>query len=199
MYHLWRGYLWLPITSGPLRSLPLKFTLYLCLYMEPAEAIAFIEKAISGSETQNWADLGCGSGTFTKALIALLPPGSHITAIDRVNQLLKLPQVDFIQADIERDKLSLEGLNGILIANAMHYISDKAALIKKLEPMFGSAPRFVIIEYETSSPNTWVPFPVTFEKLQALFTGLGYNQIVKLNERPSVYRSGQMYCALVER
>jgi len=27
-------------------------------------------------------DLGCGSGTFAKALIELLPAGSHITAVD---------------------------------------------------------------------------------------------------------------------
>lgn len=29
-----------------------------------------------------WADLGCGSGTFTLALAGLLPSGSTIDAID---------------------------------------------------------------------------------------------------------------------
>ncbi|MDB5145524.1 MAG: Methyltransferase protein, partial [Mucilaginibacter sp.] len=58
--------------------------------------------------------MGCGSGTFTKALNSLLPAGSHITAVDRENQRLGLPNVDFLQTNFERDDLRLSGLDGIL-------------------------------------------------------------------------------------
>lgn len=171
----------------------------LSLAMDHAAAVSFIQQAISGDDAQCWADLGCGSGTFTKALAALLPPGSQITAVDREDQRFELPEVEFIRADIERDELHLSGLDGILIANALHYVSDKVALIRKLEPLFGGSFRLVIIEYDTDRPNTWVPYPITFEKLRVLFEQLGYRRVVKLEERPSVYRSGRMYCTLIEK
>ncbi len=167
--------------------------------MSNEDAISLIEKAVSGHEPQVWADLGCGSGTFTKALNSLLPVGSRITAIDREKQRLDLVNVEFLRANFEHDNLKLSGLDGILMANAIHYVAEKAALIRKLEPMFAGLPRFVVIEYDTDRANPWVPFPITFKQLQILFGALGYHKIVKVSERPSAYRSGNMYCALIEK
>jgi ubiquinone/menaquinone biosynthesis C-methylase UbiE len=167
--------------------------------MRDEDAISLIGKAVSGHEPQVWADLGCGSGTFTKALNSLLPAGSHITAVDREKQWLDLLNVEFLRANFERDNLKLSGLDGILMANAIHYVAEKAALIRKLEPMFTSSPRFLVIEYDTDRANPWVPFPITFKQLQTLFGTLGYHKIVKVSERPSAYRSGNMYCALIEK
>ncbi len=167
--------------------------------MRDEDAISLIEKAVSRNEPEVWADLGCGSGTFTKALNSLLPTGSHIIAVDREKQQLDLPNVDLLRANFERDDLKLSGLDGILMANAIHYVAEKTALIRKLEPMFIGSPRFIMIEYDTDSANPWVPFPVTFKQLQTLFGTLGYHKIVKVSECPSAYRSGNMYCALIEK
>jgi ubiquinone/menaquinone biosynthesis C-methylase UbiE len=167
--------------------------------MSDEDAISLIKKAMSGHEPQVWADLGCGSGTFTKALNSLLPVGSRITAIDREKERLDLVNVEFLRANFERDDLKLSGLDGILMANAIHYVAEKTALIKKLEPLFTGSPRFIMIEYDTDRANPWVPFPITFKQLQILFGALGYHKIVKVSERPSAYRSGNMYCALIEK
>ncbi|SDS53162.1 Methyltransferase domain-containing protein [Mucilaginibacter mallensis] len=167
--------------------------------MSDEDAISLIGKAVSGHEPQVWVDLGCGSGTFTKALNSLLPVGSHIIAVDREKQQLNLPNVDFLRANFERDDLKLSGLDGILMANAIHYVAEKAALIRKLEPMFTGSPRFIMIEYDTDRANPWVPFPIPFKHLQTLFGALGYHKIVKISERPSTYRSGNMYCTLIEK
>lgn len=165
--------------------------------MKHEEAASFIKMAITATEAENWADLGCGNGTFTKALADLLPTGSHITAVDRENQNFNRSAVDFIRANFEKEDLHLTGLDGILIANAIHYVADKTSLIKKLETMFKETPKFVIIEYDTDNPNPWVPYPLSFKKLQILFQGLGYGRIDKISERPSAYHSGRMYCALI--
>ena len=167
--------------------------------MSDEDAISLIKKAVSAHEPQVWADLGCGTGTFTKALNSLLPAGSHITAVDREKQRLNLLNVDFLRANFERDDLKLSGLDSILMANAIHYVAEKAALIRKLEPMFAGLPRFVVIEYDTNRANPWVPFPITFEKLRDLFESLGYLKVVKLNEKPSAYNAGNMYSALIEK
>lgn len=167
--------------------------------MTHQQAVSFIKNTVSGDTIQYWADLGCGNGTFTKALADLLPAGSHITAIDREQQRLNFEGVDFMLANFEQDELNLAELDGILIANALHYIIDKAALVKTLEPMFSGVIRFVIIEYDSDKPNLWVPYPITFEKLRSMFEGLGYRTVEKLNERRSAYGSGNMYCALIEK
>jgi ubiquinone/menaquinone biosynthesis C-methylase UbiE len=167
--------------------------------MTHEEAVAFIKNAVKGDQLQYWADLGCGSGTFTKALAALLPPGSPITAVDREKQRLDIEGVDFIRADFQKEELQLEELDGILMANALHYVSDKAGLITRLERLFGTGPCFIIIEYDTERANRWVPYPIHFEKLKLLFALLGYQSVVKINERPSAYGSGNMYCALIQK
>jgi hypothetical protein len=82
------------------------------------------------------------------------------------------------------------------MANSIHYIADKPALIRKLETMFIDSPRFLFVEYDTESANRWVPYPISFEKLKNLFDGLGYRNVVKISERPSAY-SGMMYCAMI--
>ena len=167
--------------------------------MSHEETVSFIKDAVKGDQLQYWADLGCGSGTFTKALAALLPAGSHITAVDRENQSLYVNGVNFMRADFVKDALQLEELDGILIANALHYVVDKRSLIQKLERMFVGDPCFIIIEYDSERSNPWVPYPITFEKLELLFQLLGYQSVVKVNERRSAYGEGMMYCALIRK
>jgi trans-aconitate methyltransferase len=165
--------------------------------MSHENAVALIQNAVTANVPQRWADLGCGSGTFTKALHSLLPLGSYITAVDRESQRLDMPGAEFVRANFEKDELGLSGLDGILMANSLHYVKDKAALIRKLEFSFADDPKFVVIEYDNRRANPWVPYPIPFEQLKSIFKGLGYTKIRKIAERPSAY-SGMIYCALLE-
>jgi hypothetical protein len=160
--------------------------------MTSSEAISLIKNAITSNESQYWADLGCGNGVFTTALQTQLPPHSHLIPIDKERQ--NLP--NFVKADFEKDALSLTGLDGILMANSFHYIKDKTKLIKKLETYFTVAPTFLIVEYDTTRVNPWVPYPINYQNLQKLFIELGYTQINNLAEAPSSY-GGSMYSALI--
>lgn len=149
---------------------------------------------------QYWADLGCGSGTFTRALATILPGQSKIIAVDKTHQSLaplmgKAVKVDFLQADMEADPLPLNELSGVLMANSLHYIRGKKAFLQKLEPVFLAQKQWLIVEYDTESANQWVPFPLSFSQLRSLFLPLGYT-IEKINTRPSAY-GGEMYAALI--
>ena len=161
--------------------------------MQQAEAISLVQKAIIGVQPQRWADLGCGSGTFTLTLQSILPAGSHVTAVDKQNQ--KLP-VDFIKADFEKDDLGLADLDGIVLANSFHYVRDKTKLIKKLETYFSASPTFLIVEYDTTRFNPWIPYPINYQNLQKLFIDLGYSSIAELANVPSRF-GGRMYSALI--
>lgn len=156
--------------------------------MNAADAIKLIEKGITGDEPQLWTDLGCGSGTFTRALASLLPVGSKVLAVDKERQ--DLP--NFIQADLINDDLQLGALDGILMANSLHYVMDKPQLIRKF-----NAPKLLIVEYDTSRSNPWVPYPIDYTTLEQLAASLDYN-IVKLATQPSRF-GGTMYSALLSR
>lgn len=166
--------------------------------MKEADAIALIKTGIDTTNLQHWADLGCGSGTFTQALAHLLQQGSTITAIDTQQQKFS-PPIHFIQANFETGDLPLSGLDGILMANSFHYIKNKSQLIQKLESYFSASPQFLIVEYDTNNANAWVPFPIPFIELRQLFNQLGYRSVKKLNERRSIYNSASIYATLLSK
>lgn len=156
--------------------------------MNSAKAVKLIEKGIARDKPQRWADLGCGNGTFTHALTSLLPTGSKVLAVDKERQ--DLP--NFIQADLINDDIQLGYLDGILMANSLHYVMDKPQLIRKF-----NAPKLLIVEYDTNRSNPWVPYPIDYTNLEQLAAGLDYN-IVKLATRSSRF-GGTMYSALLSR
>ena len=91
------------------------------------------------AEQMVWADLGCGNGTFTLALANLLSPGSFVYAIDsNAASLQQIPSsynqvsIEKHKADFISDKLPFDKVNGILMANAFHYVQHKDAFIKKI-------------------------------------------------------------------
>ncbi len=164
--------------------------------MKLNEAIALIDGAISflprAGQAQHWADLGCGSGLFTEALAKILPPGSIVDGIDTHPDLPHHPQLHPITADFEKDDLPLKDLDGILMANSLHYIKNKATLIKKLQTyMLPNAP-FIILEYDTDTPVArWVPYPMSFASLKKFFP-----TAQKLAQHPSVYGRANIYAAI---
>lgn len=144
---------------------------------------------------QQWADLGCGSGLFSKALLQLLPSSSVVYAIDKQPQSFRESNILFHQLDFINDELPFDFLDGILMANALHYVKDKPALISKLKRHIKTNAAFVVVEYDTEKSNQWVPFPINFISLQQLFVKEGFEFVEKINERPSRYNSGKMYSA----
>ena len=92
--------------------------------MQLNEAISLIQHdSFHPQGKQSWADLGCGSGLFTKALANILQPKSTIYAIDMnlpaLKKLSSFNNVDIItqQSDFIADDLNLSELHGILMAS----------------------------------------------------------------------------------
>jgi trans-aconitate methyltransferase len=174
--------------------------------MELREAISLIrtDEVIQNKQT-TWADLGCGSGLFTRALSDLLYTGSTIYAVDKnISSFQKSPSsmqvvITTIGSDFVKDALNLPNLDGILMANALHFVRNKKQFIEKLIPLFRSTPVFLMVEYDTDLPNPWVPYPLSFATLKKLFEELGYNVVKKINEKKSLYHSGKIYSVFITR
>lgn len=175
--------------------------------MELSEAIELIQNSrFPQADTAVWADLGCGSGLFTFALAHFLPAGSTIHAVDKEPVAFNgspRPEGTIVQPwklDFIAELLPFRDLDGILMANSLHYVSDKKGLIKRLSTYMKPDGPFLIVEYDTDKPVPhWVPYPVSFRSLQPLFAGLGYKNVEKLGERPSVYGRAGMYAAWIAR
>lgn len=168
--------------------------------MQLPEAISLIQKGIvPHSSPQTWADLGAGKGLFSAALLTILPPGSTIHAVDLHAQpnLQHHSSIIFHQADFVKDKLPFPTLDGILMANSLHYVKEQVACIKQLKKHLRNGAGFILIEYDTDSGNQWVPFPVSFARAQSIFGDAGFSKIEKIGERPSVYRGNSIYAALI--
>ncbi len=149
-----------------------------------------------------WADLGCGSGVFTRALATLLPASSQIFAVDRNAQTLtgmySEVKITFRRADFEKDSLNLPSLDGVLIANALHYVKDKIPFLHKIKKHLNGQGEMILIEYDTEVPNQWVPYPVPFNKLKQIVLEAGFSSIEKMGEVRSAYNNGNMYSCVVK-
>ncbi|MEO5893299.1 MAG: class I SAM-dependent methyltransferase [Ferruginibacter sp.] len=175
--------------------------------MSQDEAFELIrtESIYRNENISKWADLGCGAGLFSLALARMLQKESIVYGIDKNNSLK--PQVtgngiDIIplSKDFVQDDLGLTELDGILMANAFHYVKDKSAFIQNMEKYLKPAAIYVIVEYDTDIPVArWVPYPVSFATLLTLFNSAGYTHVKKLGGRPSIYGRGNMYSAIISR
>jgi len=165
------------------------------------EALSLINDAVPllprPGQAQHWADLGCGAGLFTEALARLLPEASTIHGIDtnpgfRHHTLPNATRLIPLKADFERDDLPLGNLDGILMANSLHYVKDKPTLLLKLRTYMRAEAPFLIVEYDTDQPvPRWVPYPLSFASLTKLFPNAQ-----KLGERPSAYGRANIYAAI---
>ncbi len=171
--------------------------------MKVVEAQQMIASATIFSETPStWADLGCGSGVFTRALANQLSANSKIIAIDSEKQTFPENigndvQTDFMLANFEQENLLSPVLDGIMMANSLHYIKEKEEFLKKSQSYFKQKGRYLIIEYDTMKGNPWVPFPIDFQHLKTLFLNLGFEKVSRLGERTSKYGLGNLYAAQV--
>ena len=173
--------------------------------MEVSAAIQLIKNdRLTQQNPATWVDLGCGSGLFTNALTNLLPPGSTVYAVDkapvRLDPALTNQEVEIkiLQLDFIREELLWNQLDGILMANSLHYVADKTALINRLSRHLQPDGCFLIVEYDTDKPVAqWVPYPISFDKLSALFTEMGFTTVHRLGKHPSDFGRADIYAALV--
>jgi trans-aconitate methyltransferase len=167
--------------------------------MKDSDAIELIRAGVPKNSKAHWADLGSGSGTFTKALAHLLKPGSTIIAVDKENHRIISPNdpvtITSQQADFTTATLP-HSLDGILMANSLHYVKDQHSFIQHVSRHLNSQGRLLLIEYDTDRANAWIPYPITFEKLKELFFQAGYTSISKIGALNSAYNQNKIYACV---
>jgi ubiquinone/menaquinone biosynthesis C-methylase UbiE len=152
-----------------------------------------------------WADFGSGQGAFTLALAELIGPEGLIYSVDKSQSALeqqqralqsRFPEVEvhYLKADFTRP-LNLPLLDGLVIANALHYLKDKDKTVTLLRDALEPDGRFLVVEYNTDRGNHWVPHPFSFPTWQRIARRNGLHGTELLATTPSSFL-GSFYSAL---
>lgn len=168
--------------------------------MTQEEARLLIKDGIRNPEG-SWADIGAGTGTFTKALRDLLRKGT-VYAVDKNPHMLwnlrssGSVSIEVVEADFTRS-FELPPLDGVVMANALHYTQEPAEAVKQITANLKPGGAFILIEYETRTPRPpWVPYPLPFSMFREIALECWLTEPEKLAELPSRYGHKHIYSAL---
>jgi ubiquinone/menaquinone biosynthesis C-methylase UbiE len=167
--------------------------------MELSEAVRLIEKGVEKTLEQRWLDLGAGDGLFTRALAHIIEAPSEITAVDlkRSRALSSISLSPHVIHTLETDFTLTKNLpgdvEGILMANALHFVREKKAFLKSLSGILKDRGRLIIIEYDLQKSNPWVPHPITQTECITLVNECGFSDVRIIGERNSTLNNAVIY------
>jgi SAM-dependent methyltransferase len=160
-----------------------------------ADHVALLRPGIVGSGREAiWADLGAGDGAFSLALAELLGAGT-LYMVDRDRRALERGAAELahrypgvtvrpLVADFTHP-LDLPPLDGLLMANSLHFVRDKEPLVRRLKFLLKPNGRFLLVEYNVDRGNLWVPHPLAYPTWAALAARVGFGRTEMLGRVPS--------------
>jgi ubiquinone/menaquinone biosynthesis C-methylase UbiE len=152
-----------------------------------------------------WADFGSGQGPFTLALAELLGPSGEIYSVDKNIGGLRRQEramanrfpgltVHYKEGDLTRP-LDMPVLDGLVIANALHFFKRKEDVIELLKSYLRPNGRFIVVEYNTDRGNHWVPHPFSYKRWNETAGRIGFAHTELLATVPSSFL-GEIYSAV---
>ena len=173
--------------------------------MDHADHVRLLAGGVPPRSGDTWADLGAGTGAFTLALADILGPAATIHAVDRDRGALAELRASFVSsvpvaqlrvhvADFTKP-LELHDIDGVVMANSLHFVADKAPVLKRVRAILRPGGRFVLVEYDSDRGNDWVPYPLSFETWTQVASEAGFVDTRRLATVPSRFL-GRIYSAL---
>ena len=140
-----------------------------------------------------WADSsGAGMARSLSPLPTCWPPEASFTQLTSTGSVLRrIPSahegVRIIKhrGDFMKRPWPFPDLDGVLMANSLHYVEKPAAFIRECESHMKPQRRFLVVEYDTNEASRWIPYPLSQTRLTTLFDRAGYSS-VRLLRSPAV-------------
>ena len=155
-----------------------------------------------------WADLGSGAGAFTSALAELVGPSAMIFSVDKDRSALARQQrakgsrfaqapTSVVQGDFT-EPLDLPPLDGLVMANSLHFVDDKAPVLALVHGYLKPGGRLIVVEYDVDRGNPWVPYPFSFATWLRMAVENGFGEPALIGRHPSRWLEG-LYSAVSTR
>ena len=103
-----------------------------------------------------------------------------------------------VRTDFSRTFDVPEPLDGMLLANALHFVRDKEGVLRRLVNILRPGGRVVIVEYDRRAASRWVPYPINPGAWLKLAQSAGLENPRITARRPSMY-AGELYSGVAER
>jgi ubiquinone/menaquinone biosynthesis C-methylase UbiE len=156
-----------------------------------------------------WADLGAGTGAFTLALREVLGTQAEIFAVDKDRNALDelgrrhherfggVGRLHLHKADF-RGALELPPLDGVLMANSLHFVRDKMPMLERVRDLLQPRGTLLLVEYNVDKGNPWVPHPLSFRTFGELAIRAGFETPRLVGRHPSSFLR-EFYAARADR
>jgi SAM-dependent methyltransferase len=150
-----KGYLW--ILERPERD----------AYQQPDRVM----EVLAFRQGERVADIGAGSGYFTRRISRAVGPSGVVWAVDIRPEILAvleerarrdgLTNIRLQQVEPEDPQLPAGRVDTVLMVDTLHYVKDRGAYAKKLRAALAPGGRVVIIDFVPKSPEErpWGPPP----------------------------------------
>lgn len=172
--------------------------------MDHHDHVNLLRRAVT-TNNGAWADFGSGEGAFTLALRELGGAECEIYSLEKDrsrlaqqerNMRARFPdsRLHLFNVDFTRG-LDLPPLDGILMANALHFFRAKDKLLGQLYAYLKPGGKFVLVEYNVDAGNMWVPYPLSFDSFRELAPRAGFTRPELLATHPSRFLR-EIYSAL---
>ncbi len=162
------------------------------------------------AEGGTWADLGAGTGAFTLALRELVGAEAEIFAVDKDRGSLEQLELDYhrrfgaddrlhlLKADLKSGSHDLPPLDGVVMANSLHYFKDKRAILSTVRQLIKPGGLMILVEYNVDRGNIWVPYPLSFDTYRRIAPQAGLSEPRLLGTHPSSFLR-EFYSAVTSR
>ncbi|QQS47978.1 MAG: methyltransferase domain-containing protein [Acidobacteriota bacterium] len=150
-----------------------------------------IEKVIGTlrvSPGQKVADIGSGSGLFTRPIAKAVGVNGTVFAVDVDPELLKhveksasrlrMSNIKTVLAPYDDPKIP-EKVDLIVIIDTVHHIQNQGAYLKKLRQYMNPGARVAIIDFSNDWPAGHENMRYTVEDLQGWMSAAGFKQVEK--------------------
>ncbi len=102
--------------------------------------------------------------------------------------------VRYLHADL-LDELEIGPVDGIVMANALHFIRERERFLTRLTSWIRPGGRFILVEYDSDRGNPWVPHPLSWETWHTTAERTGFVDTKLIGLVPSRFL-GSIYASL---